>query len=76
MNISDDQNTITIDSDTYEAVINEDKFCRDCQLNNVLQYCNDIPCRSYERKDKRIVVFKKKSDTIKYYGSIRNKKSR
>ena len=43
MNISDDQNTITIDSNTYEAVINEDKFCR---------------------------------DTIKYYGSIRNKKSR
>lgn len=56
MNISDDQNTITIDSDTYEAVISEDKFCRDC---HVLQYCNNIPCRSYERKDKRIVVFKR-----------------
>ncbi len=64
MNISDDQNTIIIDGDTYEATIREDIFCRGCHLNNVLQYCDDIPCRSYERKDKRIVVFKKKSDII------------
>lgn len=61
MNISDDQNTITIDGNTFEAATSEDKFCRGCQLNHVLQYCDDIPCRSYERKDKRIVIFKKKS---------------
>ncbi|MFV0599146.1 MAG: hypothetical protein ACK5M0_05415 [Bacteroidales bacterium] len=64
MKISDDQNTITIDSNTYEAAISECRFCQDCQLKHVLQYCDDIPCRSYERKDKRIVVFKKKSDII------------
>lgn len=59
MDISDDQNTITIDSDTYEAVISECPFCRGCQLDTVLQYCDDIPCRSYDRKDKRKVIFKK-----------------
>ena len=60
MNISDDQNTITIEGNTYEAVISEHPFCTDCQLAHVFQYCDEIPCRSYEREDKRRVIFKKK----------------
>lgn len=59
---SDDQNTITIVDDIYEAIIKDDAFCNGCELGAVLFTCWGVPCKSNNRKDRQCVIFKKKSD--------------
>ena len=62
MNISFDQNKITIEGNIYEAVKEDSGFCNGCELDCNSFNCCDFPCKRKDRLDRENVIFKKKSD--------------
>jgi hypothetical protein len=60
MNISNNQNTIIYEGQTLTFVPITDKInvCEECFLLKKLRFCNDVPCSSGKRQDKRNGAFK------------------
>jgi hypothetical protein len=58
MQISDDQNTITYKLEFVED--NSDDCCMGCYFEHAALevVCPHVPCRDYERKDKKKGIFK------------------
>jgi hypothetical protein len=59
--VSEDQNTVTVDGVKYEAV--KSNLCVGCafcgQDNTTTEECKHSPCMPQERKDGRNLIFKK-----------------
>jgi len=58
--ISDDQNTINVSGMYFEA-LRIGLGCNGCYFSSLYSCYPEIPCHSKERKDKKSVIFRKKS---------------
>ena len=59
MQISDDQNTITYNSDRLEFVEYHNRDCGECYFKGFgIIKCYELPCQAHERKDNKRGIFK------------------